>query len=60
MPRVKLCGITRPEDAELAASVDAWAIGFILWPGPSGRPTRPSPPASRARCGGGSSSWACS
>jgi phosphoribosylanthranilate isomerase len=32
MPHVKLCGITRPEDAELAASVDAWAIGFILWP----------------------------
>jgi phosphoribosylanthranilate isomerase len=33
MPRVKLCGITRPEDAELAAEVGAWAIGFILWPG---------------------------
>ena len=33
MTRVKLCGITRPEDAELAASLDAWAIGFILWPG---------------------------
>jgi phosphoribosylanthranilate isomerase len=33
MPRVKLCGITRPEDAELAVSLDAWAIGFILWPG---------------------------
>jgi phosphoribosylanthranilate isomerase len=32
MPHVKLCGITRPEDAELAASLDAWAIGFILWP----------------------------
>ena len=33
MARVKFCGITRPEDAELAASLDAWAIGFILWPG---------------------------
>jgi len=33
MPRVKLCGITRPEDAELAAEVGAWAIGFILWAG---------------------------
>jgi phosphoribosylanthranilate isomerase len=33
MARVKLCGITRHEDAELAASLDAWAIGFILWPG---------------------------
>jgi phosphoribosylanthranilate isomerase len=32
MARVKLCGITRHEDAELAASLDAWAIGFILWP----------------------------
>jgi phosphoribosylanthranilate isomerase len=30
--RVKLCGTTRLEDAELAASVGAWAIGFILWP----------------------------
>jgi phosphoribosylanthranilate isomerase len=33
MTRVKVCGITRPEDAELAASLGAWAIGFILWPG---------------------------
>jgi phosphoribosylanthranilate isomerase len=33
VPRVKLCGTTRPEDAELAAEVGAWAIGFILWPG---------------------------
>ena len=33
MTRVKVCGITRLEDAELAASLDAWAIGFILWPG---------------------------
>ena len=32
MTRVKLCGITRPEDAELAAELGAWAIGFILWP----------------------------
>jgi phosphoribosylanthranilate isomerase len=29
---VKICGITRPEDAELAVSLGAWAIGFILWP----------------------------
>jgi phosphoribosylanthranilate isomerase len=29
---VKICGITRAEDAELAASLGAWAIGFILWP----------------------------
>ena len=32
MTRVKLCGITRPEDADQAAALDAWAIGFILWP----------------------------
>lgn len=31
-PRIKFCGITRPEDAELAVSLDAWAIGLILWP----------------------------
>jgi phosphoribosylanthranilate isomerase len=30
--RVKICGIARPEDAELAVSLGAWAIGFILWP----------------------------
>jgi phosphoribosylanthranilate isomerase len=30
--RVKVCGITRPEDAELAVKLGAWALGFILWP----------------------------
>jgi phosphoribosylanthranilate isomerase len=30
---VKVCGMTRLEDAELAASLGAWGIGFILWPG---------------------------
>ena len=32
MTRVKVCGITRLEDADLAASLGAWALGFILWP----------------------------
>jgi phosphoribosylanthranilate isomerase len=32
MTRVKLCGTTRLEDAELAVELGAWAIGFILWP----------------------------
>jgi phosphoribosylanthranilate isomerase len=30
--RVKVCGITRPEDAELAVELRAWALGFVLWP----------------------------
>jgi phosphoribosylanthranilate isomerase len=30
--RVKVCGITRPEDGELAVELGAWALGFILWP----------------------------
>ena len=31
--RVKFCGITRVEDAELAAELGAWAVGLIFWPG---------------------------
>ena len=30
---VKICGMTRPQDAELAASLGATAVGFIFWPG---------------------------
>jgi len=33
MAAVKVCGITRREDAELAAGLGAWAVGLILWPG---------------------------
>ena len=33
MTRLKICGITRPEDAELAAEAGVWAIGMIFWPG---------------------------
>ncbi|MGB8881236.1 MAG: phosphoribosylanthranilate isomerase [Solirubrobacteraceae bacterium] len=30
--RIKFCGITRLDDAELAVSAGAWAIGLIFWP----------------------------
>jgi phosphoribosylanthranilate isomerase len=30
---VKVCGITRLEDARLAADLGAAAIGFVFWPG---------------------------
>lgn len=32
MTKVKICGITRFEDAEAAVGLGAWAVGFILWP----------------------------
>src|SRR5436853_4522592 len=38
---VKICGITRPEDAELAVSLGAWAIGLIFH-GPSPRSVDPA------------------
>jgi phosphoribosylanthranilate isomerase len=46
--RVKFCGMTRMEDAELAADLGAWAIGFILWPG-SKRAADPAVAAGIAR-----------
>jgi phosphoribosylanthranilate isomerase len=32
MTAVKMCGITRLEDARLAAELGAWAVGMIFWP----------------------------
>jgi phosphoribosylanthranilate isomerase len=32
MIRVKICGVTRVEDARLAAELGASAIGIVLWP----------------------------
>ena len=31
-PGIKLCGITRLDDARLAVEAGAWAVGCILWP----------------------------
>lgn len=31
--RVKICGVTRMEDGRLAATLGAWAVGFVFWPG---------------------------
>jgi len=31
--KVKMCGITRLDDARLAAELGAWALGLIMWPG---------------------------
>ncbi len=32
-PRVKICGLTRLADAELAVQLGADALGFVLWEG---------------------------
>jgi phosphoribosylanthranilate isomerase len=32
MTRLKVCGVTRLDDAELAAELGAWAVGLIFWP----------------------------
>jgi phosphoribosylanthranilate isomerase len=30
-PRIKVCGVTRLEDAELAAELGAWAVGMVFY-----------------------------
>ena len=32
MTAIKICGITRREDADLAAELGASFVGFVLWP----------------------------
>ncbi len=44
-PRIKICGLTRSEDAAQAVHLGADALGFILWPG---SPRAISPDAARA------------
>lgn len=41
MTRVKVCGVTRAEDARLAVELGASAVGFVFWPD-SPRATTPA------------------
>ena len=33
MTAIKMCGFTRLDDAQAAASMGVHALGFVLWPG---------------------------
>ena len=47
VPKIKICGVTRLNDAERAVAAGAWAIGLIFWPG-SPRRCRPEEAAAIA------------
>jgi phosphoribosylanthranilate isomerase len=32
-PKLKICGLTDPLDAERALGAGAWALGMVMWPG---------------------------
>lgn len=46
---VKICGITRPQDAELAIGLGAHAVGFVFWPD---SPRRIDPQSAKAIAAG--------
>jgi phosphoribosylanthranilate isomerase len=33
VPKLKICGLTDPRDAERAVDAGAWALGMVMWPG---------------------------
>jgi phosphoribosylanthranilate isomerase len=39
-PKVKICGLTTLDDAELVVTLGAWAIGMIFYPGSPRRCSR--------------------
>lgn len=41
-PRIKLCGVTSLEDAQLCVDAGAWALGLVFWPGSPRRCTVPA------------------
>ncbi len=47
IPRIKICGLTRIDDARLAGALDVDAVGVVLWPG---SPRAVSVPDAAALC----------